>query len=107
MTDCRNISRINYSSTSFQGWRLSVSRHSQHLQHYFSDRRYGGEGKSLQAAKNARSRLMKLLRLHADDPQLAFETCRNELNYAGYPQGLRPLKASAEEVQKSRSKGRR
>lgn len=58
----RNITRYTYSKTSFQGWRVSISRNLHQYVRYFSDRQYGGEQASYEEALRVRNLLLQALR---------------------------------------------
>lgn len=58
----RNITRYTYSKTSFQGWRVSISRDMHQYIRYFSDRQYGGEQASYQEALRVRDLILLALR---------------------------------------------
>ncbi len=88
MTSLRNITRFTYEFTSFQGWRLALCRGKQNFIRYFSDRQYGGEDAALEAALCVRDLLMEQLRLHPNDPAVAFESCRTAGPHKRYPDGL-------------------
>ena len=53
MKSKRNLTRFTYETTAFQGWRLCISRTGKTFTKYFSDKKYGGPKKSLQAAEKA------------------------------------------------------
>jgi hypothetical protein len=46
MKSIRNMSRITYETTAFEGWHLSIKRKGTNFARYFSDRKYGGEKKA-------------------------------------------------------------
>ena len=52
MKSKRNLTRFTYETTAFQGWRLCLSRAGTTFSKYFSDKKYGGSKKSLNAAEN-------------------------------------------------------
>lgn len=99
-----NITRFSYSFASFQGWRLSVRRHTHKFVHYFADKKYGGSVPALQAAEKARKQLFALMRQHGNDHGAAFSACRSLLLPNSYPQGLRPLKTKSDIVQKAKKR---
>lgn len=82
MKTYKNITRYTYEFTSFQGWRLSLCRNGRVFTHYFSDRQYGSEEASLEAALQARTRLWDCLHEHPYDPEVAIEICKQELMQA-------------------------
>ena len=53
MTERPNISRFDFESNAFKGWRLSITRSKTHFSHYFSDAKFGGSKQSLAAAEKA------------------------------------------------------
>ncbi|MGA0845771.1 MAG: hypothetical protein ACO3RV_04455 [Luteolibacter sp.] len=61
MKSKKNLTRYTYESTSFQGWRMSLSRSGCSFTKYFSDKQYGGAKKSLLAAEVALEELKKML----------------------------------------------
>jgi hypothetical protein len=61
MKSIKNLTRFSYETTSFQGWRLSVNSKGGKFTKYFSDKQYGGEAKSFEAAKAALESLRELL----------------------------------------------
>lgn len=58
MSYMKNITRYTYEKTSFQGWRLCLSRHKRLYVRYFADRAYGSEEASLEAAQQVRQMLL-------------------------------------------------
>ncbi|MBQ9835965.1 MAG: hypothetical protein IJO34_06575 [Akkermansia sp.] len=92
MKSIRNITRFTYEFTSFQGWRVTLCRNQVHFTRYFSDKQYGSEEASLDAAVEMRNRVLESLRHHRDNPELAFAPFRQEVLATNYPQGLRPRK---------------
>ena len=94
MKTMRNITRFTYEFTSFQGWRVTLCRNQVHFTRYFSDKQYGGEKPALAAALTVRNRLMELLRMHPNNPEIAFELCRaEEPPKRLFPRGIRPRKS--------------
>jgi len=61
MKSKRNLTRFTYETTAFQGWRLCISRTGKTFTKYFSDKKYGGPKKSLQAAEKALADLRDLV----------------------------------------------
>jgi hypothetical protein len=57
-----NLTRFDYESTGFKGWRVSVTRHGEIFTRYFSDRQFSGSSKkSLAAAQAALAAFLKEL----------------------------------------------
>lgn len=88
----KNITRFTYEFTSFQGWRVTLCRQQKHFTRYFSDKQYGSAEASLCAAIEVLERVKDHLRLHPNDPERAFELCRDIEPQTGYPAGVRPRK---------------
>ena len=61
MKSKRNLPRFTYETTAFQGWRLCLSRAGTTFSKYFSDKKYGGSKKSLNAAENVLGELTQLV----------------------------------------------
>ena len=61
MKSIKNLSRMSYETTSFQGWRLAISRKGATFTKYFPDRKYGSEKKSFAAAEAALTALKPIL----------------------------------------------
>ena len=61
MKSIRNLSRMTYETTAFEGWRLTISRKGAKFTRYFPDRKYGGEKKALTAAEAALAALKDVL----------------------------------------------
>ena len=95
MKTIRNITRFTYEFTSFQGWRVTLCRNQMHFTRYFSDKQYGGEAAALEAAVATRNLVLARLKDFPDDPEKAFDLCREEQQHTCYPRGLRPRKNSA------------
>ena len=53
MKSRKNLTRFTYETTSFQGWRMNISRSGTTFTKYFSDKKYGSERKALKAAEAA------------------------------------------------------
>ena len=53
MKSIKNLTRMTYETTAFQGWRLSLSRKGAAFTKYFSDKKYGDEKKAFAAAEAA------------------------------------------------------
>lgn len=88
----KNITRFTYEFTSFQGWRVTLCRQQKHFTRYFSDKQYGSAEASLRAAIEVLELVKDRLRLHPNDPEVAFEQCQNIEPPTGYPIGTRPRK---------------
>lgn len=61
MKSKKNLTRFSYETAAFQGWRLSISRSGTVFTKYFSDKRHGGEKKSLAAAEAALEAIKSIL----------------------------------------------
>ena len=61
MKSIKNLTRFTYETAAFQGWRLTISRRGASFIKYFSDKKFGGEKKSLAAAQSALAGLMEIL----------------------------------------------
>jgi len=61
MKSIKNLTRMTYETTAFEGWRLSISRKGAKFTKYFSDRKYGGEKKAFAAAEAALAELKDVL----------------------------------------------
>ncbi len=61
MKSKKNLTRFTYETTSFQGWRLCISRTGNVFRKYFSDKKYGGKRKALKAAETTLKELRELL----------------------------------------------
>lgn len=57
MKSRKNLTRFDYESTAFKGWRLCISRKGETFVRYFSDKQYGGQRKALKAAASKLSEL--------------------------------------------------
>ena len=53
MKSKKNLTRFDYETASFEGWRLSLSRAGTTFTRYFPDKKLGGGKKSLAAAEKA------------------------------------------------------
>ncbi len=53
MKSIKNLTRMTYETTAFQGWRLSLSSKGTTFTKYFSDKKYGDGKKSFAAAQCA------------------------------------------------------
>ena len=51
MKSKKNLTRFDYENSSFEGWRLSLSRAGTTFTRYFPDKKFGGGTKSLTAAE--------------------------------------------------------
>lgn len=94
MKSIRNITRFTYEFTSFQGWRVTLCRNQIHFTRYFSDKQFGGEQESLEAALSVRNLVLEKLRLYPNDPARAFDECREHQPVGLFPKGIRPRKGS-------------
>lgn len=63
----RNITRYTYAKTSFQGWRVSICRNLRQYIRYFSDRQFGGEQASYEAALRVRDLILLSLRENPEE----------------------------------------
>lgn len=54
----KNITRYTYDKTSFQGWRLCLSRKKRLYVKYFADRAFGSEEASLAEAQKVRQQIL-------------------------------------------------
>ena len=61
MKSIKNLTRMTYETTAFQGWRLSISSKGTTFTKYFSDKVYGDEQKSFAAAEAALAALKGVL----------------------------------------------
>lgn len=61
MKSRKNLTRFTYETTSFQGWRMNISRSGTTFTKYFSDKKYGGERKALKAADDALQNIKDLV----------------------------------------------
>ena len=61
MKSKKNLTRFTYETAAFEGWRLCISRSGSTFTKYFSDKKYGGEKKSLEAAESALETIKILL----------------------------------------------
>jgi hypothetical protein len=61
MKSKKNLTRFTYETAAFQGWRLSLSRAGTVFTKYFSDKQYGSDQASLEAAETALQQLKEVL----------------------------------------------
>jgi len=61
MKSIKNLTRMTYETTAFEGWRLSITRKGAAFTKYFSDRKYGGGKESFAAAETALAALKDVL----------------------------------------------
>ena len=61
MKSKKNLTRFDYETASFEGWRLSLSRAGTTFTRYFPDKKFGGPRRSLAAAEQALTKLKSLL----------------------------------------------
>ena len=73
----RNITRYTYETTSFQGWRLSISRKWNQFTRYFSDKQYGSEQAAFEAALHMRELIFAELKNTKEDPRTIFDRYKN------------------------------
>jgi hypothetical protein len=57
----KNLTRFDYESSAFQGWRLCIRRGGCTFVRYFPDRRFGGARRSLEAADQALDEVRHIL----------------------------------------------
>ncbi len=84
----KNITRYTYEYTSFLGWRVTLCRQHQHFVRYFADSDYGGKKQSLAAALSVRDMLYELLAVHPENPQYAYEKCKEAVPAKPYPHDM-------------------
>ena len=73
----RNITRYTYETTSFQGWRLSISHKWNQFTRYFSDKQYGSEQAAFEAALHMRELIFAELKNTKEDPRTIFDRYKN------------------------------
>ncbi len=61
MKSIKNLTRMTYETTAFQGWRLALSSKGAAFTKYFSDKKYGDEKKAFAAAEGALAGLKAIL----------------------------------------------
>lgn len=61
MTSKKNLTRFTYEKTSFQGWRMNISRAGSSFTKYYSDKKYGDVTDSLDAAEGALNNIKEVL----------------------------------------------
>jgi len=61
MKSKKNLTRFNYESAAFEGWRLCLSRAGTTFVRYFPDKKLGGEKKSLAAAEKTLAELKAII----------------------------------------------
>lgn len=61
MKSIKNLTRMTYETTSFQGWRLAISRKGATFTKYFPDRKYGDGKQAFAAAEGALAALKVIL----------------------------------------------
>jgi hypothetical protein len=61
MKSIKNLTRMTYETTAFQGWRLALSSKGAAFTKYFSDKKYGDEKKAFAAANGALAALKAVL----------------------------------------------
>jgi hypothetical protein len=57
-TACHNIIRLKKTEKASRGWKVNLKRRGKYMHKYFTDEKYGGKAKALQAAKTYRDSLM-------------------------------------------------
>ncbi|HIX19938.1 MAG TPA: hypothetical protein H9862_04955 [Candidatus Akkermansia intestinigallinarum] len=60
--DMKNLTRYTREKTSFQGWRVCISRQGLMFTKYFADHAFGGEEGSLAAARQLRDEIINKLK---------------------------------------------
>ena len=61
MKSKKNLTRFTYENAAFEGWRLCISRSGSTFTKYFSDKKFGGPRKSLEAAESTLLGLKEIL----------------------------------------------
>jgi hypothetical protein len=62
MKSKKNLTRFNYETAAFEGWRLCLSKTGTTFTRYFPDKKFGGSGKkSLAAAEKTLAELKALI----------------------------------------------
>ncbi len=61
MKSRKNLTRFTYETAAFEGWRLCVSRVGTTFTKYFSDKHYGSPELALNAAEQAKDKLLKIV----------------------------------------------
>jgi len=61
MKSKKNLTRFNYETAAFEGWRLSLSRTGTSFTRYFPDKKFGSAKKSLAAAEKTLAELKALI----------------------------------------------
>ena len=61
MESRKNLTRFTYDKTSFQGWRMNISRAGSSFTKYYSDKKYGDEKESLKAAEGALEEIKEVI----------------------------------------------
>jgi hypothetical protein len=61
MTSKKNLTRFNYETAAFEGWRLSLCRAGTTFTRYFPDKKFGDANKSLAAAEKTLTELKALI----------------------------------------------
>lgn len=57
----KNLTRFTYVDTAFQGWRVCISRNGKTFVKYFSDKKFGSEEASKEAAEELLDKIQVLL----------------------------------------------
>ena len=61
MKSKKNLTRFTYENAAFEGWRLCISRAGSSFTKYFSDKKFGGQKKSLSEAQKALTEIKAIL----------------------------------------------
>lgn len=61
MKSRKNLTRFTYEKTSFQGWRMNISRAGSTFTKYYSDRKHGEAEDSLKAAETALNKIKETI----------------------------------------------
>jgi hypothetical protein len=61
MKSKKNLTRFNYETAAFEGWRLCISRAGTTFTRYFPDKKFGDAKKSLAAAEKALEEIKALI----------------------------------------------
>ncbi len=72
----RNITRYTYERAAFQGWRVCISRSQKQFTRYFSDRAFGNEELSFEAALALRDRILAELQKNPEEVEAIFARYR-------------------------------
>ena len=61
MNSKKNLNRFTYETAAFEGWRLCISRAGSSFTKYFSDKKFGGQKKSLSQAQKTLTEVKAIL----------------------------------------------